>query len=32
MFQEQPNSLTTLFIENKLLDEVDITTIIDDFA
>lgn len=32
MFQEQPNSLTNLFIENKLLDEVDINTIIDDFA
>jgi hypothetical protein len=32
MFQEQLNSLTTLFIDKKLLDEVDINTIIDDFA
>jgi hypothetical protein len=32
MFQEKLNSLTTLFIEKKLLDEVDINTIIDDFA
>jgi hypothetical protein len=30
--QERLNCLTTLHIEKRLLDEIDINTIIDDFA
>jgi hypothetical protein len=32
MSQERLNGLTTLCIEKRLLDEIDIHTIIDDFA
>jgi hypothetical protein len=32
MSQERRNGLATLCIEKRLLDEIDINTIIDDFA
>jgi hypothetical protein len=32
MSQERLNSLAIIYIENKLLDEIDIDTIINDFA
>lgn len=32
MSHERLNGLTTLYIENKLLDKIDINIVIDDFA